>query len=132
MKTLKDVAGLYKSKVLENIQSGPNRAYKTGNLYNRIDSSNQAASMVKVQKKGKEIDDVTFTINISPNGAQYGQYVHNGTYKMKARPFAKSAAQDTEFQNVMNEFMNGYVGDRLQDWSDNISKDFKKAGFTIS
>mgnify|MGYP003136808271 FL=1 len=108
MKTLKDIAGIYKSETIKAIRQGPTKAFKTGNLYRNVDQSNKASSMVIKQKgprKGEQ--KYSFKINVSPQGAPYGKFVHGGTSKMRARPYAKVGASSPLFKKAMDEFMNG-------------------------
>ena len=100
MKTLKDVAKIYKDKALTAInpgvpynkyKTGSSKAYKTGKMYKDVASRNRIQTMFQKDKKGK----ITFTFNFSQ--PDYAKYVHDGTRYMKARPFAKLAAQSPEF-----------------------------------
>ncbi len=100
MKTLKDVAKIYKDKALTAInpgvpynkyKTGSSKAYKTGKMYKDVASRNRIQTMFQKDKKGK----ITFTFNFSQ--PDYAKYVHDGTRYMKARPFAKLAAESPEF-----------------------------------
>ena len=100
MKSLKDVAKVYKDQALTAInpgvpyskyKTGSSKAYKTGKMYKEIASRNRIQTMFQKDKKGK----ITFTFNfVQPDYAKYVQY---GTKYMKARPFAQIAAQSPEF-----------------------------------
>ena len=109
MKTLKDVAKVYKDQALTAInpgvpynkykKTGSSKAYKTGKMYKDVASRNRIQTMFQKDKKGK----ITFTFNFSaPN---YAKYVHDGTRYMQARPFAKIAAQSPEFIKAKDEMV---------------------------
>ena len=98
MKTLKDVAKIYKDKALTAInpgvpynkyKTGSSKAYKTGKMYKDVASRNRIQTMFQKDKKGK----ITFTFNFSQ--PDYAKYVHDGTRYMKARPFATTSSSIT-------------------------------------
>ena len=108
MKTLKDVAKIYKDKALTAInpgvpynkyKTGSSKAYKTGKMYKDVASRNRIQTMFQKDKKGK----ITFTFNFSQ--PDYAKYVHDGTRYMKARPFAKIAAESPEFIKAKDELV---------------------------
>jgi len=108
MKTLKDVAKIYKDKALTAInpgvpynkyKTGSSKAYKTGKMYKDVASRNRIQTMFQKDKKGK----ITFTFNFSQ--PDYAKYVHDGTRYMKARPFAKLAALSPEFIKAKDELV---------------------------
>ena len=102
MKSLNDIAIAYKDSALRAINPGVpfkgktvrgrayfnSRAVKDGNLFSQVASSNTIKGMTKL---GKDKKSFTLTFNIAPNGAPYGKYVHNGTWKMAPRPFGEIA-----------------------------------------
>jgi len=109
MKTLKDVAKIYKDQALKAIspgvpykkyKTGSSKAYKSGRLYKEVAGRNRIQTMVTEDSRG----NITFKLNFQlPN---YAQYVHFGTKKMKGRPFAQIAAQSPEFIKAKDESMN--------------------------
>lgn len=129
IKTLKDVAGVYKKAVSDAIQSGPTKAYKTGNLFR---SFNQDPNNTADKIGFKERDTYIFRVVIGPQNAEYGSYVHSGTRYMGPRPYAEAGAQSREFKFALDEFMNEKVSEKLDAEFLKISKDFKKAGFQVS
>jgi hypothetical protein len=103
MKTLKDVAGLFKTLAQSYMINGPWRpAYKTGNLYRTVGDYNSASQMIK-EEEGK----YTLVLNYAPPGAEYGKFVEEGTRYMEARPFAQYAAQDSTLKSLIEEFITG-------------------------
>tara|TARA_R110000772_G_scaffold2435_2_gene8668 strand:+ start:741 stop:1142 length:402 start_codon:yes stop_codon:yes gene_type:complete len=129
IKSLKDVAGVYKVAVSDAIQSGPTRAWKTGNLFRSFNTDGRNSA----EKIGfQENDTFIFRVVIGPQNAEYGSYVHSGTKYMKGRPYAEAGAKSPEFKFALDEFMNGKVGEKLDTEFLKISKDFKKAGFQIT
>ena len=108
MKTLKDVAKIYKDKALTAInpgvpynkyKTGSSKANKTGKMYKDVASRNRIQTMFQKDKKGK----ITFTFNFSQ--PDYAKYVHDGTRYMKARPFAQIAALSPEFIKAKDELV---------------------------
>ena len=109
MKTLKDVAKVYKDQALTAInpgvpynkykKTGSSKAYKTGKMYKDVASRNRIQTMFQKDKKGK----ITFTFNFS--APDYAKYVHDGTRYMEARPFAQIAAQSPEFIKAKDELV---------------------------
>jgi hypothetical protein len=103
MKTLKDVAGLFKTLAQSYMINGPWRpAYKTGNLYRTVGDYNSASQMIQ-EEEGK----YTLVLNYAPPGAEYGKFVEEGTRYMEARPFAQYAAQDSTLKSLIEEFITG-------------------------
>ena len=128
MKTLKDVAGIYKQSVSTAIQSGPTKAYKTGHLYNKFNSDGRnSADSIGFAEGTKFI----FRVVVGPDGAEYGSYVNSGTRYMHARPFGEAGANSPQFKTTLNEFMNGKVDDMLGKVVGKIYNDFKKYGFEV-
>ena len=128
MKSLKDLAGLYKTLAQTNLTTGPTKAYKTGNLYNQIGSRNSADSMISTPSKGKFV----LTLNYAPQDATYGKFVEEGTRYMDARPFAEKAANDPKLKLEINTFVNGKVDEILVEQMAKMTKEFRAAGFKVS
>ena len=128
MKTLKDLAGLYKTLAQTNLTTGPTKAYKTGNLYNQIGSKNSADSMISTPSKSKFV----LTLNYAPSDATYGKFVEEGTRYMDARPFAEKAANDPKLKLEIDSFMNGKVSEILVDQVALMTKEMRRAGFKVS
>jgi hypothetical protein len=138
MSTLNDVAKAYKQAALQAInpgvpyksyKTGSSRAYKTGNLFNQVNSSNNINSMSKL---GKDKKSFTISFDIAPNGAIYGQYVHNGTSKMRKRPFGEIAANSKLVADAVDDYMNQVVQNTLQTEFEMLEKRFLQAGFKVS
>ena len=137
MKTLKDVAKAYKQAALQAInpgvpykgyKTGSSRAYRTGNLFNQVASSNNINSMTKL---GKDRKSFTISFDIAPNGAIYGQYVHNGTSKMRKRPYGEIAANSKLVKEAVDDYMNKVVESELETEFEMLEKRFLQAGFTV-
>lgn len=126
MKTLKDLAGLYRSLAQTNMLSGPWRpVYKTGNLYNRIGSYNTVNQMLTEISQNK----YTLTLNFAPPGATYGYFAETGTgthSRIGPRPFAEMAANSTQLQLAINEFMEGKVEETVQTMGNMVDVAFSK------
>ncbi len=150
MKTLKDVSKQYrksaakaiypgvsypryrrssKSKLRPNPQGQESRAFQTGNLLTKFIQSPQNS----IDKIGSKIQDgFQIVINIAPNGADYGRWVHNGTTRMIARPFGELATEDPDFQEVLDEFLLTQVDVYVDGELDMLDTAFNKAGFSVS
>lgn len=138
MKSLTDVAKAYKQAVLEAInpgvpykgyKTGSSRAYDTGRLFNSINSANNIQGMTKL---GRDRKSFTFSFNISPNGAPYGKFVHNGTYKMAKRPYGEIAAGSKTVKDAIDDYMNQVVENELEVEFEQLNEQFLRAGFKIS
>jgi hypothetical protein len=138
MKTLNDVAKAYKQAALQAInpgvpykgyKTGSSRAYRTGNLFNQVNSSNNINSMSKL---GRDKKSFTISFDIAPNGAIYGQYVHNGTSKMRKRPFGEIAANSKLVKEAVDDYMNKVVESELETEFEMLNKRFLQAGFRVS
>ena len=136
-KSLKDVASVFQKKALQAInpgvpyksyKTGSSKAYKTGRLQSSIASTNTIDRMI-----GESKDKFTFTFNLSPNGAPYGKYVHNGTYKMGKRPFAEIAAESPEFKKALDDYINTTVVEgKLDGYFEQINERMSKAGVKVT
>ncbi len=135
MKTLKDVAKVYKDQALKAInpgvpfkgyKTGTSKAYKSGKLYKEVASRNRIQTMVTEDKRG----NITFKLNFQL--PDYAKYVHFGTKKMKARPFAQLAAQSPEFIKIKDEVMNEKSAEVLDDIFEDLDKIWKAGGDNLS
>jgi hypothetical protein len=135
MKSLKDVAKVYKDQALTAInpgvpyskyKTGSSKAYKTGKMYKEIASRNRIQTMFQKDKKGK----ITFTFNfVQPDYAKYVQY---GTKYMKARPFAKLAAESPEFIKAKNKLVGEEAELLLDGVFENLDKMWEAGGDNLS
>jgi hypothetical protein len=100
MATLEQVAKSLRDLSQRNVRSGINKAYKTGNLFRKIGSENPVGRMIRETKTSAEI-----VLDYGPRGALYGRYVHDGTWKMKKRPFALQAYDDPNFQRILDKYI---------------------------
>lgn len=133
MKTLKDIAGLYRSLATQNLQSGPLKAFKTGNLYRNVSQYNTLDRMIRTKKGPKKGDkSYDLVLQVGPPGAKYGKFVEKGTYKMKARPFGEAAANSKELKRAVDLFMKGEVETSMEALTDEFTKKMVKGGFTVS
>lgn len=133
MKTLKDLAGLYKTLAQSNMINGPWRSVwqggypspKGGNLYNTIGSYNTVANMLKEINENK----YTITLDFAPPGARYGYFAETGTgthSRIGPRPFAEMAANSTQLGIAINEFMEGKVEETVQTMGNRVDVAFSK------
>lgn len=138
MKTLQDVAKVLRREASKAIYPGvpysgyktkSSRAFKTGNLLTSfIKDGNNAFNRIG----RKVVNGYEFTLTIAPDGAEYGEWVHNGTRKMQERPFAEIGAQSMEFRTELDLFMIDRVDEMMDGYFEQIDKGFQKAGFKVS
>lgn len=138
MKTLEEVSKKYKQTAGQAIYPGfpysgysktrSSKAFKTGNLLSSFVSEN--SDNKKIGRK--IINGFEFELDIAPSRAPYGQYVHNGTTKMEARPFAEIAFDSPIFRKSLDEFLVEQVGELVDLEFDKINTSLTKAGFTVS
>jgi hypothetical protein len=103
MPSLQDIAKQISSLAQLNLQRQPTRAIDTGNLLRKVKAANTPAKMIKELKTK---DDYSFEIELdyAPDGAEYGQFVNDGTSRMAARPFADNALNDPTVQSMLNQY----------------------------
>lgn len=135
MKSLKDVAKVYKEQALRAInpgvpyskyKTGSSKAFKTGRLYKEVASRNRIQTMVTEDKRG----NITFRLNFQV--PIYGKFVQYGTKKMKARPFAQIAATSPEFIKAKDEAMNEKSAEVLDDIFSDLDKIWKSGGDNLT
>jgi hypothetical protein len=98
--TLQQVAKSLRDLSQRNVRTGINKAYKSGNLFRKIGSENPVNRMARETKTSAEI-----VLDYAPKGAFYGRFVHDGTVKMKARPFALAAYDNPNFQRILDKYI---------------------------
>lgn len=108
MATLQDIAKQISSLAQLNLQRKPTRAIDTGNLLRTIKSYNTPQRMVK-EIKTKDTYSFEIELDYAPPGAEYGKFVNDGTYKMKARPFADNALNDPTVIQMMDSYYEDVV-----------------------
>ena len=120
MRTLKDIAKQVTSLAQLNLTRGATKAYKTGNLYRNIGSyntPNRVLGNTKIGKQRKKLQDVHYGVELNlvynPPGADYGQYVEEGTSKMDARPFAEEAMNDPSIIRMIEDYLGLYVEENV-------------------
>ena len=145
MATIQDVAKVFRKEAGKAIYPGvpysgyktrSSRAFKTGNLLTKFISSPQNA----INKIGSKIKgSYQFVIDIAPDGAEYGRWVHYGTRPkktkgtgMKARPFGEIAASSTNFKEALDELIMGDLDGVVEPLFDAMDNEFGKAGFKVS
>lgn len=108
MATLTQIAATIRTLAQTNLKRGPTRAYKTGNLFRRVGAQNPADKMVKETSKS-----ISITLDYAPDGAEYGKFVHDGTSKMAARPFAKLALDNPVVERQLNDWIENNLADKF-------------------
>ena len=120
MPTLNDIAIKITSLAQLNLTRGYTKAYKTGTLYDNIGSYNTPNRVLGKTKLGKErltktkkLDTIEFSLTYNPPGAEYGQFVEEGTWKMPARPFAEEAIDSPQIERMIDQYMGVYIEDNV-------------------
>ena len=108
MTSLQDIAKQISSLAQLNLQRQPTRAIKTGNLLKKVKSANTPAKMVK-EIKTKDNYSFEIELDYAPPGAEYGQFVNDGTSKMAARPFADNALNDPTVTAMLDQYYEDMV-----------------------
>jgi hypothetical protein len=138
MKTLKDVGKVYRKEIGRAIYPGvpyskyktrTSRAFKTGNLLTQILKSPQN-DIGRIGSKVK--GGYQFIVRVAPDGAEYGRWVHYGTRRMGARPFAEIAIESKPFRDALNELLLDDMDGMVQPLFDAFDNELGKAGFKIS
>jgi hypothetical protein len=110
-------------------KTGTSRAFKTGNLLSSFVTSPKNAPNVI----GKDIiNGFQLVLEVGPDKAPYGTYVHYGTSKMKARPFAELATNDVTFQAVLDEYLGDTRDMFVEEFMGSMDSKWKTAGFSVS
>jgi HK97 gp10 family phage protein len=114
MPTLKDIAQQFQSLAKLNIQRAPNRAIDTGRLRDSI-----KVKQTRTNKAGGAMFDL--------DTVYYGVFVEDGTRYMKARPFAKEAADSDTLKAMVDDYMKSVVQLTVMDVAKaNLDKNLKK------
>jgi hypothetical protein len=108
MPSLQDIAKQISSLAQLNLQRQPTRAIDTGNLLRKVKSANTPANMVK-ELKTKDSYSFEIELDYAPQGAEYGEFVNDGTYKMDARPFATNAMNDPTVLSMLDQYYDELV-----------------------
>jgi hypothetical protein len=128
MAELLDVAKIWKQKSAQAIYPGfpypqynktrSSKAFKTGNLLRKFVQANSDNRMIETKMRSSQFVSYELELDIAPTGAEYGKFVHNGTIKMEARPYAKIGFEKKEVQDKIDDFLSGLVGAELQKYKD--------------
>ena len=108
MPSLQDIAKQISSLAQLNLQRQPTRAIDTGNLLRKVKAANTPANMVK-ELKTKDNYSFEIELDYAPQGAEYGEFVNDGTYKMDARPFADNALEDPTVNSMLDQYFDELV-----------------------
>jgi hypothetical protein len=122
MPSLQDIAKQISSLAQLNLQRQPTRAIDTGNLLRKVKAANTPAKMIK-EIKTKDNYSFEIELDYAPDGAEYGQFVNDGTSRMAARPFADNALNDPSVQSMLNQYYEEMVDKMVVG---NIAEELKK------
>jgi hypothetical protein len=148
MLELKDVAKLWKKKAAGAIYPGvdtplakfkgkrsiknfkQSTAFKTGKLLAQFVRNNADESILATKIISNNYFKYEMILDIAPNGATYGKFVHNGTSKMGERPYAEIGAQDKDVKAAIKTFLDGQAANQLQKYKDILQPIFGKLSST--
>ena len=136
--TLQDLSKQYRKSVGQALypglpysgyKTGSSKAFKTGNLLTKFLTSpnndiNRIGSKIK--------NGYQLVVDIAPQGADYGRWVHNGTRRMNKRPFAELGTEEPKFQRALDQFLSEEVEKMVEGQLEILDEEFKKSGFKIS
>ena len=108
MPSLQDIAKQISSLAQLNLQRQPTRAIDTGNLLRKVKAANTPNKMVK-ELKTKDSYSFEIELDYAPQGAEYGEFVNDGTSKMAARPFADNAINDPTINSMLDQYYDELV-----------------------
>lgn len=98
---------------------------KTGNLKRQLDTYNRPAGMVKKTMKGKKSISLSFTLDVSPPGAEYGKYWNDPNVSKSVRKgkttnvpgsinFSDKAINDPQIQQLINKAIEDITNDIVE------------------
>lgn len=125
--TFAQVANLIKKKA---VAFAPK---KTGNLKNKLDTYNRPAGMVKQKTNGKREVSFSFTIDVSPPGAEYGKFWNDPNVSDSVRKgktpnvpksinFADKAMEDQEVKLMIDKIVNDMTNDIVDYFKSEVKK----------
>jgi hypothetical protein len=106
---------------------------KTGNLKNKLETYNRPAGMVKQKVSGKKMVSLSFTLDVSPPGAEYGKFwndpnvsdsVRNGKTPNvpKSINFADKAMEDPEVKRMIDKVISDMTNDIVGYFKSEVKK----------
>jgi len=106
---------------------------KTGNLKRQLDTYNRPAGMVKRTINGKNNVSVSFTLDVSPPGAEYGKFWNDpnvsSTVKRGKTPnvpksinFADKALEDPEVKMMIDKVVSDVTNDIVDYFKAEVKK----------
>lgn len=93
-------------------------AFKTGNLLRQFVRKNSDAAILATKIVSSNFFRYEMILDIAPDGAKYGEFVHNGTSKMGERPYALIGGQDREVQELIKEFLDAQAAEQMQKYTE--------------
>ncbi len=136
MAELIDIARTWKKKAAEAIYPGvdsplakfkgkrsiknfkQSTAFKTGNLLRQFVRKNSDAAILATKIVSSNFFRYEMILDIAPDGAKYGEFVHNGTSKMGERPYALIGADNKDLKATINEFLDAQAAEQMQKYTD--------------
>lgn len=118
-----------KSPLPENPSGQGSRAFASGNLLTKFITSPQNDINKIASKIGNGYQIV---VNVAPEGAEYGRWVHYGTRRMIERPFAEIAADSDRFKQLLDGFMETESEKNVDGEIQKLDDMFNKAGFKVT
>ena len=106
---------------------------KTGNLKSKLETYNRPAGMVKQKMSGKKMISLSFTLDVSPPGAEYGKFwndpnvsdsVRNGKTPNvpKSINFADKAMEDPQVKQMIDKVISDMTNDIVGYFKSEVKK----------
>jgi len=95
---------------------------KTGNLKSKLETYNRPSGMVKQKLSGKKMISLSFTLDVSPPGAEYGKFWNDPNVSDSVRKgktpnvpksinFADKAMEDPEVKRMIDKVISDLTND---------------------
>jgi len=106
---------------------------KTGNLKSKLETYNRPSGMVKQKLSGKKMISLSFTLDVSPPGAEYGKFWNDPNVSDSVRKgktpnvpksinFADKAMEDPEVKRMIDKVISDLTNDIVGYFKSEVKK----------
>jgi len=106
---------------------------KTGNLKSKLETYNRPSGMVKQKVSGKKMISLSFTLDVSPPGAEYGKFWNDPNVSDSVRKgktpnvpksinFADKAMEDPEVKRMIDKVISDLTNDIVGYFKSEVKK----------